>query len=272
MPPPARPTYGVDAPSMVMTFIGLAFGSIFVGIFVGSASGVGRAAPFWVAAFLFVGTATVMILSSKRGKPALWAATLDGLELRGDEDALDVGCGRGLVMIELARRLPSGHVTGIDIWRGKDQSGNSHAMTDINVEIAGVGERVEVIDADMTDLPFEDGSFDLVTASLAIHNVPLAEERRTALREIARVLRPGGRVVIVDIGRTAEYEQGLVDAGLENVRRTGPTMAIYPPARTVTASKARRSNSVAGAKRSSKKSNKSRLKANASQRGKRGSS
>jgi SAM-dependent methyltransferase len=269
MPPPARPNYGVDAPGVVMTFVGLAFASVFAGIFIGSASGTSKGALFWVAAFLFAGTATFMIYSSKKGKPALWALTLDRLELAGDEVALDVGCGRGLVMIEVARRLPDGHVTGIDIWRGKDQSGNAHVITDLNVEIAGVGDRVEVIDADMTDMPFEDGSFDLITASLAIHNLPLAEERQAALAEIVRVLRPGGRVVIIDIGRTNEFEDALRDAGLEDVNRSAPTMAIYPPARTVTATRPRRAKKTSGGSRSSKRS-RSSTTANA-KRGKRGS-
>jgi arsenite methyltransferase len=269
MPPPARPNYGVDAPGVVMTFVGLAFASVFAGIFIGSASGPTKGALFWVAAFLFAGTAAFMVYSSKRGKPALWAITLDRLELAGDEVALDVGCGRGLVMIEVATRLPDGHVTGIDIWRGKDQSGNAHVTTDLNVEIAGVEDRVEVIDADMTDMPFEDESFDLVTASLAIHNLPLAEERRAALDEIVRVLRPGGRVVIIDIGRTNEFEEAFRAGGLADVTRSAPTMAIYPPARTVTATKPRRSKKPSGGAQSAKRSRSSST-SNA-KRGKRGS-
>ena len=238
MPPPAKPNYGVDAPPVIMTFVGLAFGLTFLGIFVGSGTGRVAAglAPWW-AAVACAATALGMIWSSKVGKPALWRRTLDGLALQGDERALDVGCGRGLVLNELALRLPSGRATGVDIWRGKDQSGNTRAVAELNARLVGVADRVEIVDGDMTALSFPDDSFDLVTASLAIHNVRLAEDRARALQGIMRVLRPGGRVVIIDIAKTAEYADALRDGGFADVARSGLGFSIYPPVRTVTATK-----------------------------------
>lgn len=238
MPPPAKPNYGVDAPQVIMTFVALCFGLTFLGIFVGSGTGRVAAglAPWWAAAACGV-TALWMIRSSKVGKPALWRRTLDALGLQGDEQALDVGCGRGLVLNELAQRLPQGRATGVDIWRGKDQSGNNRAVTELNARLVGVADRVEIVDGDMTDLRFPDASFDLVTASLAIHNVRLAEERTKAMHGIMRVLRPGGRVVIIDIAKTAEYERALREGGFADVERSGLSFSIYPPVRTVTATK-----------------------------------
>lgn len=238
MPPPAKPNYGIDAPSVIMIFIALTFGFSFLGVFVGSGrGGAGNGIGPWFTAAICAATVVSMIYSSKAGKPALWRRTLDGLGLRGDEVALDVGCGRGLVLIELAKRLPDGKATGVDIWRSKDQSGNTPVVTALNARLEGVADRVEVVDGDMTALTFPDGSFDLVTASLAIHNVPLAADRALAMHGIMRVLRPGGRVVIIDIAKTAEYEKELRAGGFDNVERSGRTFSIYPPVRTVTATK-----------------------------------
>lgn len=233
--PAAKPDYGIDAPSVVLTFFGLGFAATFAGIFIGSAAGVMAAAAPWLIAAVCLGTALAMIRSSRSGKARVWALLLDELALRGDEDTLDVGCGRGLVLIETARRLQTGHAVGIDVWRSKDQSGNDPGATEHNLLLAGVAERAEVRDADMTDLPFADASFDLVTASLAIHNIADRARREAALREVARVLRPGGRAVIVDIAHTDEYSAVFDSLRMSDVTRSKMTFSIYPPARIVTA-------------------------------------
>lgn len=237
-PPRAEPSYGIDAPPIVATFVMLAVILTSLGIFLGSGTGgIGAAVGPWIVALVCEGAAASMVWTSRTGKPRLWSAALDALALEGSEHALDVGCGRGLVLIETAKRLPQGKATGIDIWRNKDQSGNSRVAAELNAEIAGVADRVEIVDGDMTELPFPDESFDLVTASLAIHNVALKDGRTSAVREIARVLRPGGRVLIIDIAKTHEYEKVLADCGLVDVTRTAARAQVYPPVRTVTARK-----------------------------------
>lgn len=243
-PAPARvvadggtPSYGIDTPPMVLAFVVLGVVAATIAVFAGGGGAPNAAIGPGVVAVLFFGVAVYMVVGSTRGKPALWQATLDGLELRGDEDALDLGCGRGLVTIELARRLPDGHVTGIDLWRSRHQSGNSRALAETNAAAAGVADRVEVLDGDMQELPFEDNQFDLVTASLALHHIPLAEGRTQAVAEIARVLRANGRVVIVDSAKTADYVRQLEAHDLDEVERSGLSWALYPPVRTVTARK-----------------------------------
>src|SRR5438270_621724 len=54
-------------------------------------------------------------------KFAVWAELLDRLDLRGDERLLDVGCGRGAVLLMAARRLPRGRAVGVDVWSARDQ-------------------------------------------------------------------------------------------------------------------------------------------------------
>lgn len=71
----------------------------------------------------------------------------------------------------------------------------------------------------MRALPYPDASFDLVVSSLAIHNIPSNADRKRAIAEGFRVLKPGGRMVIADISATAIYEDALRALNASNVER-----------------------------------------------------
>ena len=162
------------------------------------------------------GSAASYLYSTGPGKRAVWAQLLDELGLRGDERVLDVGCGRGAVLMLAARRVPAGRAVGVDVWRRRALSGNSRAAAERNAVAEGVRDRVEVADADARDLPFAGGSFDVVVSSLAISNIRDAGGRAQALREAVRVLRPGGRLRIVDQGAD-RYAAVLREAGCTGV-------------------------------------------------------
>ena len=179
----------------------------------------------------------LMIWSSRYGKLRARDRLLDGLGLTGQENLLDVGCGRGLLLIGAARRLPTGRAVGVDLWSQVDLSDNSASATLANAAAEGVPERVEVREADMRKLPFADASFDAVVASLSIHNIYGEDGRREAIREIVRVLKPGGKVALMDIRHVREYAAGLLGAGLNEVKVSGLSFWIFPPVRTVTARK-----------------------------------
>jgi arsenite methyltransferase len=98
----------------------------------------------------------------------------------------------------------------------RDQSGNSRAAAERNAVAEGVRDRVELIDADARDLPFGPASFDVVASSLAISNIRGADGRAQALREAVRVLRPGGRLRILDDGAD-RYADVLREAGCTDV-------------------------------------------------------
>jgi len=154
--------------------------------------------------------------STGPGKLSVWKELLDGLDLRGDEDVLDIGCGRGAVLISAAHRLPRGRAAGADIWRPRDQTGNSRAAAERNAAAEGVSDRVEFAEADARDLPFRPGSFDVVLSNLTFSNIRGSEERARALCEAVRVLRPGGRMRVVDEGAD-RYAPVLRGAGCVDV-------------------------------------------------------
>ncbi len=163
-----------------------------------------------------LGVAAGYFYSTGPGKLSVWKQLLDELDLRGDEHVLDIGCGRGAVLISAARRLPRGRATGVDIWRRRDQTGNSRTAAQRNAMVEDVSDRVEFIGADARDLPFPPESFDVVLSNLTFDNIHGSEERAKAIREAARVLRPGGQMRVVD-DRADRYARILQSAGCVDV-------------------------------------------------------
>jgi arsenite methyltransferase len=116
-----------------------------------------------------------------------------------------------------AQHLTMGRVVGVDIWQSADQSSNSAAATQRNAIAEGVADRVELHTGNMTALPFEDNSFDVVVSSLAIHNIRGRAGRDKAIDEAMRVLRPGGRLMIADIRAAQQYQLQLIKIGMQDV-------------------------------------------------------
>jgi arsenite methyltransferase len=236
--------FGIDAPYILGTGLAvtIACAAGAAAVFANGHALAGVALSVVVAALLVC--VAFHLHTTLRGKFVIWDGVLDELDLSGDERVLDIGCGRGAVLVQVAKRLTTGRAVGIDLWRVADQSGNSEAATRRNLTAEGVAERVEVLTADMTDLPFPDASFDVVLSSIAIHNVPTTHGRAAAISEAIRVLRPGGRLVIVDIKGTNEYRACLYGAGITQLGMrdlgwrawwTGP----WVPTKLITATKPR---------------------------------
>src|SRR5262245_60299169 len=146
------------------------------------------------------------------------------MQFRGgrDEQVLDVGCGHGLMLIGAAKRLTTGKAVGVDLWQKEDQAGNCPEATAVNDQVEGVAARIEIKDGDARRLPFPDAAFDVVLSSWALRSIYAAPEQHQAVREIARVLKSGGRVALFDIRHTREYVEVLQACGLSNVQRSGP--------------------------------------------------
>jgi arsenite methyltransferase len=160
----------------------------------------------------------IYLRTTRIGKFEVWSRILGDLRLRGDEQVLDLGCGRGALLMMVAELLPRGRAIGIDLWLA-DQTGNNPDATQRNAEREGVADRVELHTGDITRLPFADNTFDLVVSNLVIHNIPSAASRRAAIDEAVRVLRPGGRLAIADPLATNRYRARLHELGLTDVRR-----------------------------------------------------
>ena len=188
--------YGVDgdfslipAPVLFSGYLLLCLAAtVFAGLWLSSGRVPAGIAAAAVAAALIVAGFSVRRFS-RRGKFEVWAQLLTGLSLRGDERVLDLGCGRGAVLLAAAKLVPRGRAVGVDIWRA-DQTGNCRQSTLANADAEGVADRIELHTRDMTDLQLPGESVDLIVSSLAIHNLPGNEARRSAIVEAVRVLRP----------------------------------------------------------------------------------
>lgn len=179
----------------------------------------------------------LMVWSSKVAKPKLRDRLIESLDLKGDEKVLDVGCGRGLLLIGVAKKLKSGKATGIDVWRAEDLSGNSADAAKANAKAEGVADKVRIETGDARKMVYPDANYDVVVSSLAIHNISDRDERAQAVREMWRVLKPGGRLLIFDILRTGEYAKVLREAGASDVQVSGMEFLWGMPSRILSARK-----------------------------------
>ena len=176
-------------------------------------------------------------MSKKRVRDRLVAA----LALSGSECVLDAGCGLGLALIGCAKELTTGKAVGIDLWTAKDLSNNNPEATRANAAAEGVADRVEVETGDITKLPFSDASFDVVISMTVIHNIPSRHGRDQALRELVRVLKPGGRIANFDLLHTSRYAQVLQQAGMD-VQDLGRDRLWLLPCRSLLAQKPKSGN------------------------------
>ena len=215
-----KPNYGIDSPAIVgfelvvsvtgfVVALAIAhpFGSI--GTWIGSALGI-----------YFLHSALQMLYYSKAGKLKLREQLLDLIDWSGDETVLDVGCGRGLLLIGAARRLTTGTAIGVDLWLPHAVSRNEPESVLENAGIEGVAARVEVQNADVRRLPFEDTVFDVAVSNFVLHEMWNPKDREEMLRAIVRVLKPGGRLVLSDFIFTRECVAILRESGAGDAARS----------------------------------------------------
>ncbi len=131
------------------------------------------------------------------GMDAGWKRAAIAAAVRGQAgpcEVLDLASGTGDLAVGIARALPAARITAIDASpRMVEEATLRLAARDVDVAA-----RVEVRVGDMTALDLADGSMDLVTAGYGVRNVP---DAALAFREMRRVLRPGGRLVLLDFYR-----------------------------------------------------------------------
>ena len=128
---------------------------------------------------------------------------------RGTLDALDVGCGTGFLSLELARR---GHrVSGIDFA--------PQMLAEARKKAAAQGVAVRFEEGDAEQLPFAEGSFDLVMTRHVLWTLPHPEQ---AIDEWIRVLRPGGRLAAMD----SQFDPSVLERSPQNARSSAEYAGI----------------------------------------------
>ena len=216
----ANVDYGIDAPLVARGWFGRAGWAIATGVafwFMNRQDYPGPAehvlAALTAVAVVCAGVAWFKIRSSKNGKLRLREQMLDQLALQGDEKILDVGCGRGLLSIGAAKRLKTGKVTGIDVWNPQELSGNSADAAKENAKAEGVADRVRFESGDARKLVYPENHYDVVVSANALHTLADDRERAQALREMLRVLKPGGRLLVFDTAQTGYLHRCCAKTG-----------------------------------------------------------
>lgn len=232
--------YGQDVPYIAAG--SLVFGVVAVSLTVGLIIGYGARFSVlgWIGLLILTIIGVIALLmagfifwSSQMGKLKMRDKVIGNINWRGDEMVLDVGCGRGLLLIAAAKQLTTGKATGIDLWRGNIETNNSPEMVWANAHAEGVADRIDVKDGDARQLPFPDESFDMITSSFMLHHIS-RNGQKEVMGEMARVLKPGGRLVIVELVHAQQYVKVLQANGLVNVQDQGLGLPLY---RQVTAHK-----------------------------------
>jgi arsenite methyltransferase len=242
--PSAKLDYGIDAPAVMRNLFLFGTLCLLIAIFappiipLGPVSLVSR--PFfWPAGFLIC-EGLLFLLYVKVGKFRHRDFMLGLHTWRGDENVLDVGCGRGLLLAGAAKRIAAvsgtGHVTGIDVWSNLDMGGNSAAATQRNLDLEGVSSVCTLISQPAQEMPFPDATFDVIVSNLCLH-IYDAPTRRAALGQIVCVLKPGGIALISDYKRTGEHANEFRKVGLLVEKRRGSLITTFPPLTFVIARK-----------------------------------
>ena len=237
-----KPDYGVDAPAAMRNLFLAGALCLLAAFFVPWPIPIGkvllslRIPLFWTGGSL-LGEALLFLLYVKVGKRRHRDFMLSMHTWRGDEQVLDVGCGRGLLLIGAAKHLTSGHAAGIDIWSNVDMGANSTEATTRNLTLEGVADRCTLVSLAAQSMTFPDAAFDVIVSNLCLHNLYQRPQRTAALQQIARVLAPGGIAILSDYKRTREYAQVLSAAGLVVTRKPGNLLLTFPPLAIVIARK-----------------------------------
>jgi arsenite methyltransferase len=237
-----RPDYGVDAPAVMRNFFVIGTVLLLAALLTPSLWRVGQVVIelhstfYWMGGF-FLLEGFLFLLYVKVGKFRHRDFMLGMHAWQGDEQVLDVGCGRGLLLAGAAKHLTTGHATGLDVWSNVDMGGNSEGATLRNLELEGITQRCTLVSAGAQQMPFEDASFDVVVSNLCLHNIYDRPTRQRALAEIVRVLKPGGVALLSDYKLTGEYAKQMLEMGFGVERKWGSFVTTFPPLRVVIARK-----------------------------------
>ncbi len=135
---------------------------------------------------------------------------LDQAQIRPGHRILDIGCGTGSLLIQLKRLHPETDVVGLDP--------DSKALARARRKAASAAVSIQLDQGFGDELPYPDASFDRVFSSLMFHHIPTDEKGKT-LREIRRVLKPGGEFHMLDFEGPEKGAHGLLSRLLHSSQR-----------------------------------------------------
>ena len=190
--------------------------------------------------WIFLVLAVIFLLIAGYFKISRWIFSPDGKDVQnkvldtivsnitwqGTGSILDIGCGNGQLLIKLAKKYPIAKLTGMDYW-GKNWD-YSAGICQVNMELAGVSERVDFKSGSASELPFEDEQFDLVVSNLTFHEVMDAKDKTVCLKEALRVLKPGGTFVFQDLFLLTPYF-GTEDELVAKMETWGASIVTFTP-------------------------------------------
>lgn len=142
-------------------------------------------------------------------------ALISKLNLSGSERIIDVGSGRGLYAIEAAKKLDRGNVVAIDVWdplavsqlqfqhKLSQPTGNKLENAVHNAELSGVKSKITFINMDANHIEFDAQTFDIAICGFVLGH--LKQHRTQAIKEVFRILKPDGKLVLVDNVRDFVY-------------------------------------------------------------------
>src|SRR6201995_2451044 len=190
-----RVNYGVDAPGVIRNLI-VAGVLVFILPFVFPVIKIGTFALditwlVWSGGYLSL-SGFLMLAYSLFGKFKHRDQMLNMINWKGDEQVLDIGTGKGLLMIGAARRLTTGKSTGIDIWNEEDLTGNNIDNAYKNAEIESVKDKIDIKNENAMNMTYADNSFDVILSNLCLHNIYNKEGRYAACKEISRIMKKDG--------------------------------------------------------------------------------
>jgi SAM-dependent methyltransferase len=236
--------YGIDDPRTIIELVAAGILSVIVGVLTASytSSTNPRAAETALlvgpgVGFLIMVVAVLLFWSGRLGRVREMTKIVNNIPWGGGEVVLDLGCGRGLATVLAAKKLKAGYVLGVDVWSKARVWGNDPYSVWANAAQEKVESRVSVVKGSPAQIPLANEAIDVILSGSAVHHLANRGHREGLFIEMARVLKQGGRIGILDAGNGNEYFAILNKIGMRDVEMHRLRFSGFPPFHVVLARK-----------------------------------